>query len=108
MHNLMVELLKISRSYQFINPILCNSVVSHFKYGPPGTMLCQNIFNEWMLSNVIRRDGNVFPFYSTDFKTDFFECEEVFNILLITLKSKRKLKSSELNFFRYYRTLLGS
>lgn len=74
MHNLMVELLKISRSYQYINPVLSNSVVSHFKYGPPGTMLCQNIFNEWMLSNVIRRDGNVFPFYSTDFKTDFFEC----------------------------------
>lgn len=65
MSNFIAKLLKISEKCSFIKPVLAdNGAVSYFKYGPLGELLCHNIYNEWVRSNVIIRDIPVFPFYT--------------------------------------------
>lgn len=49
-------------SYAFMKPIVINNAIDHLKYGASGELLCQNIRNEWLYSNVISRDESVFQF----------------------------------------------
>ncbi len=66
MNAFLSKILQISESSSYLTPVLSGPVVSHFKYGPLGELLRQNIHNEWIFSNVTCRDVNVFPFSRTD------------------------------------------
>lgn len=49
-------------SYAYMRPIIINNAIDHLKYGATGELLCQNIRNEWLYSNVTSRDESVFQF----------------------------------------------
>lgn len=63
------RILPMCKTYAYMQPVLTNSAIDHLKYGATGELLCQNIKNEWLYSNVISRDENVFQFYNTAEKT---------------------------------------
>lgn len=60
--SLINKILSMCESYAFMKPMIINGNVGHFKYGASGELLCQNIRNEWLYSNVISRDESVFQF----------------------------------------------
>lgn len=68
----LAKLLKISEQYSFLKPVFNHNFVSYFKYGPFGELLCNNVYNEWISSNVLCRDIPVFPFYSGSSNGDGF------------------------------------
>lgn len=49
-------------SYAYMQPICINNAINHLKYGATGELLCHNIKNEWLYSNVTSRDESVFQF----------------------------------------------
>jgi hypothetical protein len=51
-----------------MRPIIINNVIDHLKYGATGELLCHNIRNEWLYSNVTSRDESVFQFCNIDQK----------------------------------------
>lgn len=63
--SLINRILSMCKTYAYMQPILNNTVIDHLKYGATGELLCQNIRNEWLYSNVTSRDENVFQFYNT-------------------------------------------
>lgn len=50
------------KSNAYMQPNIINSVLHNLKYGSTGELLCQNIRNEWLYSNVTSRDESVFQF----------------------------------------------
>jgi len=58
------KILSMCKAYAYIQPIVINSTIDHLKYGATGELLCQNIRNEWLYSNVTSRDESVFQFCS--------------------------------------------
>lgn len=70
MSNHLTKLLQIFENFLYLKPIHSGSAVSNFKYGPLGELLCQNIHQEWTISNVINRNCNVYPFCSVDDEAD--------------------------------------
>ncbi|VVC44256.1 Anticodon-binding [Cinara cedri] len=67
--SLINRILSICKTYAYMQPILINNAIDLLKYGATGELLCQNIRNEWLYSNVTSRDENVFQFYNTGQKT---------------------------------------
>lgn len=63
--SLINRILSMCKTYAYMQPMLINSAIDHLKYGATGELLCQNIRNEWLYSNVTSRDENVFQFYNT-------------------------------------------
>lgn len=70
MNHHLTKLLQIVDNFLYLKPIHSGSAVSHFKYGPLGELLRQNIHQEWTISNLITRNCNVYPFCSIDDGTD--------------------------------------
>lgn len=65
MSNFINKVLKISQQYSYLKPVIGkDDVLSYYKYGPLGELLCHHLTNEWTLSSVITRDIPVFPFHS--------------------------------------------
>jgi len=60
--SLMNRILAMCESYAFIKPMIINNTVDHLRNGSTGELLCQNIKNEWLYSNVTSRDESVFQF----------------------------------------------
>lgn len=56
------------KSNAYMQPKIINSVLHNLKYGSTGELLCQNIRNEWLYSNVTSRDESVFQFCNVDHK----------------------------------------
>ncbi|XP_065201320.1 DNA polymerase subunit gamma-2, mitochondrial [Planococcus citri] len=73
MSNFITKILRISEQYSFIKPIIKEDRVVSFEYGPLGELLCQNITNEWNISNMIVRDNPAFAFYRSVDSGNFFE-----------------------------------
>lgn len=67
--SLISRILSMCESYAFMQPIFINNTIDHLKYGATGELLCQNIRNEWLYSNVINRDESVFQFCNYSQKT---------------------------------------
>lgn len=67
--SLINRILSMCESHAFMRPIIINSAIDHLKYGATGELLCQNIRNEWLYSNVTSRDESVFQFCNIDQKT---------------------------------------
>uniref|UniRef100_A0A1B6DQ67 Anticodon-binding domain-containing protein n=1 Tax=Clastoptera arizonana TaxID=38151 RepID=A0A1B6DQ67_9HEMI len=63
MMNTFPRILELCELNGFLKPVIVNGIVSYFKYGPLGELLAQNIRNEWIYSNVINRDENVYLHY---------------------------------------------
>lgn len=59
------KILELSELHGYIKPIIINNVINHFKYGPLGELLAQNIRNEWVYSNVTNREENVFLYHDS-------------------------------------------
>ena len=85
MNSLLSTLLKISEKYSYIYPVLSDSAVLRYHYGPMGELLRTNILNEWLFSNVMCRDGNVFPFYSQENTQKGFIDGEYTRIILLAI-----------------------
>ncbi|CAH0387948.1 unnamed protein product [Bemisia tabaci] len=64
MASLLPKILELSGHSGFLKLVLKNKSVDHYKFFPAGELLCQNIQNEWIYSNVISRDENNFLFHS--------------------------------------------
>lgn len=60
--SLINRILSMCKSYAYMEPIIINSTIDHMQYGATGELLCQNIRNEWLYSNVTSRDESVFQF----------------------------------------------
>lgn len=60
--SLINRILSMCKSYAYVQPVVINNTVDHLKYGATGELLCQNIRNEWLYSNVTSRDESVFQF----------------------------------------------
>ncbi|XP_050523559.1 DNA polymerase subunit gamma-2, mitochondrial [Daktulosphaira vitifoliae] len=58
--SLMKKVLSMCETYAFLRPVITNNYVEYLKYGPSGELLCQNIRNEWLYSNVTSREESVF------------------------------------------------
>jgi len=56
------RILSMCKSYAYMQPVVIDSTINHLKYGATGELLCQNIRNEWLYSNVTSRDESVFQF----------------------------------------------
>ncbi|XP_025416295.1 DNA polymerase subunit gamma-2, mitochondrial isoform X2 [Sipha flava] len=66
--SLINRILSMCESYAYMRPIIINNVIDHLKYGATGELLCHNIRNEWLYSNVTSRDESVFQFCNIDQK----------------------------------------
>lgn len=66
--SLINKILLMCKSNAYMQPQITNSILHHLKYGSTGELLCQNIRNEWLYSNVTSRDESVFQFYNVDQK----------------------------------------
>jgi len=60
--SLLNRILPMCKAYAYMEPMIINSTIDHLKYGATGELLCQNIRNEWLYSNVTSRDESVFQF----------------------------------------------
>lgn len=60
--SLLNRILPMCKAYAYMEPIIINNTIDHLKYGATGELLCQNIRNEWLYSNVTSRDESVFQF----------------------------------------------
>lgn len=56
------RILLMCKSYAYMQPIVINNSINYLKSGATGELLCQNIRNEWLYSNVTSRDEEVFQF----------------------------------------------
>lgn len=70
MNSFMSKVLELSERHGFIIPVIANGVVDHLRYGPLGELLAQNIFHEWIYSNVTNRDHNVYLYHSENRSDD--------------------------------------
>lgn len=83
--SLINKILSMCESYSFMQPMFINSAIDHLKYGAIGELLCQNIRNEWIYSNVINRDESVFQFCNYSQKTRQSDILSKINIKCILL-----------------------
>lgn len=60
--SLINRILSMCESYAYMQPMFINSTLDRLNYGATGELLCQNIRNEWLYSNVTSRDESVFQF----------------------------------------------
>lgn len=60
--SLINRILSMCESYAYMQPIIINNAINNLKTGATGELLCQNIRNEWLYSNVTSRDESVFQF----------------------------------------------
>lgn len=60
--SLINRILSMCESYAYMQPIIINNAINNLKTGATGELLCQNIRNEWLYSNVTNRDESVFQF----------------------------------------------
>jgi len=60
--SLLNRILPMCKAYAYMEPMIINGTIDHLKYGATGELLCQNIRNEWLYSNVTSRDESVFQF----------------------------------------------
>lgn len=60
--SLINRILSMCESYAYVQPLTINNIIDHLKFGATGELLCQNIRNEWLYSNVTSRDETVFQF----------------------------------------------
>lgn len=81
----MNKIMSMCESYSFMQPTFINSVINHLRYGATGELLCQNIRNEWIYSNVINRDESVFQFCNYSQKTQQNDILSKINIQFILL-----------------------
>lgn len=78
--SLINRILSMCESYAYIRPMAINSIIEHLKFGATGELLCQNIRNEWLYSNVTSRDETVFQFCNIAQKKCYNDVSSKINI----------------------------
>ncbi|KAK3930360.1 DNA polymerase subunit gamma-2, mitochondrial [Frankliniella fusca] len=58
------KILQLCEKHGFVKPVRSASGASGLQFGPIGEFLVNNVRQEWLYSNVVNRDENVYPIHS--------------------------------------------